>query len=85
MGWCFGREGAALLVSHTLQLWRLPVHRGSPPPDPDPAAGNCKGCYEPYPSFKTPCADTFDFACDEIHVCPECEEGFRLSGTVPES
>lgn len=30
-------------------------------------------------------ADRFDFAHDEIHVCPEREEGFRLSGTVPES
>lgn len=85
MGWCFGREGAALLVSYTLQLWRLPVHRGSPPLPPDPAAGNCKGCYERYRSFKTPYADRFDFAHDEIHVCPEREEGFRLSGTVPES
>lgn len=52
---------------------------------PEREIGNCNGCYQEHLSFKTHGADMFSFACDERHVCPEHEEVFSLTGTVPES
>lgn len=71
-------------MSHMLQLWTLPVHRGLPHHPRPWQLGIARGATSSIPVPRYHGADMFDFACDEVHVCPELEV-FHLSGTIAES
>lgn len=74
MCWCFGREWAALLVSHVPAV-ETPCARGSPHHPQTWQLGIARSAMSSIPVSRYRGADMFGFACDEVHLSPEPEEG----------